>query len=42
MHGWVWCAIRACVRKGEATGQGGLRCRTTFKGSRSVSERLSG
>lgn len=27
------CAIRACVRKGEGVWEGGLRCRTAFKGS---------
>lgn len=42
LHGWVWCAIRACVRKGEATGRGALRWEGAFKGSREHSERLLG
>ena len=42
LHVEEMCAIRACVCEGEATGRGALRCRTAFKGSGSVSERVLG
>lgn len=42
LHVEGMCVTRACVCEGEATGQGALRCRTAFKGSRNASERVLG